>query len=91
MSIIDEIHIERASHVDAEEILEVQRAAFLGQARIYDNFQLPPLVQTLESIKGEFSSQTFLKAIHHNGIGPLITEGPSHTTWHTDRVPRRFG
>jgi len=68
MSIIDEIHIERASHVDAEEILEVQRAAFLGQARIYDNFQLPPLVQTLESIKGEFSSQTFLKAIHHDQI-----------------------
>jgi len=28
---------------------------------------------------------------NHNGIGPLITEGPSHTTWHSDRVPRRFG
>ena len=25
------------------------------------------------------------------GIGLPITEKPSHTTWHTDRVPRRFG
>jgi hypothetical protein len=25
------------------------------------------------------------------GIGTPITERPSHTTWHTDRVPRRFG
>ena len=25
------------------------------------------------------------------GIGTAIADRPSHTTWHTDRVPRRFG
>jgi len=45
MSNPDEIYIERASISDAKEILEVQKSAFAGQVRIYDNFQLPPLVQ----------------------------------------------
>jgi len=68
MSITDEIHIERASMSDAEEILEVQKAAFLGQARIYDNYQLPPLIQAIESLKHEFTGKTFLKAVLHDQI-----------------------
>lgn len=52
----DTIQIEIASIKDASEILAIQKAAFLGQARIYNNFQLPPLTQNLESIENEFSS-----------------------------------
>ena len=63
-----EIPIKNASIHDAEEILELQKAAFLGQAQIYNNFCLPPLVQTIESIKQEFASKTFLKAMSNNQI-----------------------
>lgn len=55
------IQVEIASIKDAEKILEIQKAAFLGQARIYENYQLPPLTQSLESIKNEFNEKTFLK------------------------------
>lgn len=57
----DIIQIEIASIKDASEILAIQKAAFLGQSRIYNNFQLPPLTQNLESIENEFIRKTFLK------------------------------
>ena len=55
------VQVAIASIDDAEKILEIQKAAFLGQARIYNNYQLPPLTQNLESIKNEFNEKTFLK------------------------------
>lgn len=62
------IHIETASVNDAKEILDVQKAAFLGQAKIYDNYQLPPLTQTLESVENEFTQKTFLKVTINDQI-----------------------
>ena len=62
------VQVEIASIDDAEKILEIQKAAFLGQARIYNNYQLPPLTQSLESIKNEFNEKTFLKVQIGNQI-----------------------
>lgn len=59
----DNIQIEIATVDDADEIIKIQKAAFQGQAQIYDNYQLPPLTQSLESIKNEFNEKTFLKAL----------------------------
>jgi ribosomal protein S18 acetylase RimI-like enzyme len=58
----EDIQIENASIHDADVILKIQKAAFLGQAEIY-NSQLPPLTQSLESIRSEFDTKTFLKVI----------------------------
>lgn len=82
----NEIQIEGASIHDAEEILELQKAAFLGQAQIYNNFRLPPLVQTIESIKLEFSSKTFLKAILGNQIIASVKFKSSGDVVHIDRL-----
>lgn len=60
--------IEQASISDADEILELQKAAFLGQARIYNNVHLPPLVQTFESLVHDFTGMTFLKAVLNSQI-----------------------
>lgn len=57
------MQVEIASKVDALKILEIQKAAFQGQAKIYNNFQLPPLTQSLESIENEFDEKTFLKVL----------------------------
>jgi ribosomal protein S18 acetylase RimI-like enzyme len=55
--------IERATITDAEEILALQKLAYRSEAEIYNDFKIPPLVQTLESIERDFESQFFLKAL----------------------------
>jgi len=58
MSEID-FRIEIASKDDAAKILAIQKAAFLGQAKIYNNYELPPLTESLESIEKEFDNKVF--------------------------------
>lgn len=66
--ILDDIQVEIASIKDAEEILQVQKEAFEGQAKIYDNYELPPLTQSLDSIKNEFKTKAFLKVLWNGQI-----------------------
>jgi len=54
--------IERATVADAEEILSLQKLAYKSEAEIYDDFAIPPLLQTLEEIKKDFENQIVLKA-----------------------------
>ena len=54
--------IERATVADAEEILSLQKLAYESEAEIYDDFAIPPLLQTLEEIKKDFENQIVLKA-----------------------------
>ncbi len=55
--------IEKATFFDAEEILTLQKLAYQSEAEIYNDFNIPPLVQTLESIEKDFENQFFLKAV----------------------------
>ncbi len=41
------MEIERAIISDAEEILSLQKLAYRSEAEIYNDFNIPPLVQTL--------------------------------------------
>jgi ribosomal protein S18 acetylase RimI-like enzyme len=54
--------IERATVADAEEILSLQKLAYKSEAEIYNDFTIPPLLQTLEEIKKDFENQIVLKA-----------------------------
>jgi len=53
---IDEVSLE-----DLHDILVLQVLAFQVQAEIYNDYTLPPLVQTLEEVKNDFLQQVFLK------------------------------
>ncbi len=64
----DHIEIKRASLEDAERILHLQMHAYLSQAEIYNDYSIPPLIQTLGEIKQEFSQQVFLNAIEEGKI-----------------------
>ena len=55
--------IEKATVSDAEELLALQKLSYRSEAGIYNDFRLPPLVQTLESIEKDFENQVFLKAL----------------------------
>lgn len=62
------IDISEASVIDATEILEIQKLAFQGQAFLYNDFKLPPLVQTLDDLLLDFGNYTFLKAVYEEKI-----------------------
>ncbi|MCX7746647.1 MAG: GNAT family N-acetyltransferase [Clostridia bacterium] len=53
--------IEEAAICDAEEILALQKLSFFEEAKIYNDFTITPLLQTVEEIKTEFLSQLFFK------------------------------
>jgi len=57
------IHIEEATAADAEEILALQKAAYESEGRRYEDFTIPPLIQTLDEIREDFSRQLFIKAV----------------------------
>jgi hypothetical protein len=42
--------------------------AYLSEAEIYNDYSIPPLIQTLGEIKQEFSQQVFLNAIEEGKI-----------------------
>ena len=55
--------IEQAKVEDAEEILALQKLAYKSEAEIYDDYSIPPLIQSIEEIEAEFEDHTFLKAL----------------------------
>jgi len=48
---------------DASAILALQKVAYQSEARLYNDWSIPPLVQTLESLETEFETHTILKAV----------------------------
>jgi GNAT superfamily N-acetyltransferase len=55
-------HISIATAEDAAEILALQRLAYESEARLYNDWSIPPLVQTLESLISDIKVATVLKA-----------------------------
>lgn len=65
---MDNLQLEKAELADAEEILRIQKSAFQSEAEIHDDFNIPPLVQTLDSVKTDFSGFDFFKTIYEDKI-----------------------
>ena len=47
---------------DAAAILDIQRRAFAQEARLSDNWEIPPLTETLDNVTAHIQSQTVLTA-----------------------------
>ena len=54
--------IEQADRNDARDILALQKIAYRSEARIYNDFTIPPLHQTLDETFDDFERQLVLKA-----------------------------
>jgi ribosomal protein S18 acetylase RimI-like enzyme len=63
-----EIQFEPATSKDAEDILRIQKLAFQSEAEIHNNFNIPPLIQSLDSVYNDFSSFEFYKALYGGKI-----------------------
>lgn len=57
------LQILKANSEDAEEILDLQRLAYQSEARLYNDWTLPALTQTLASLQSEFTESVVLKAL----------------------------
>lgn len=55
--------IEKATISDADEILSLQKLAYKSEADIYNDYTIPPMVQTLKELQDDFKRQVFLKAV----------------------------
>jgi ribosomal protein S18 acetylase RimI-like enzyme len=60
--------IERAGIDDAPGILALQKLAYQSEARLYEDWNLPPLLQTLESLREEFAASVLFKALAEGEI-----------------------
>ena len=56
------VAITAASTRDAEAILALQKLAYQSEATLYDDWSLPPLTQTIDSLHEEFTHSIVLKA-----------------------------
>lgn len=56
------IRIEPVTLGDAPALLALQRCAYATEARLYDDWTIPPLTQDIASLRAEIATMTFLKA-----------------------------
>lgn len=61
-------NISIASESDLEAILDLQKEAFYDVAKAENNFNIMPMVQTLDEMTEEFKEKTFMKYVADDSI-----------------------
>ena len=64
-----QVDIQQASVEDADEILALQKLAYRSEARLYGDWSIAPLTQTLDQLRRQFSDPIILKACADGRIG----------------------
>lgn len=57
-----------ATIADAEEILALQKLAYQSEAERYQDFSIPPLLQTVEEMREDLRKQVVVKGVHEGAI-----------------------
>lgn len=78
--------IERATIEDAAEILALQKLAFQSQAELYDDYTLPPLLQTLEELRAEFDTRVILRTTRAGSIAGSVRGVVQNGACHVGRL-----
>ena len=55
--------IKKALHDDLKEILQLQNQTYLSKTDLYNDYNIRPLLQTLDKLKQDFSKQIFSKQL----------------------------
>jgi ribosomal protein S18 acetylase RimI-like enzyme len=71
---------------DAAAILELQKLAFQSEAQFYDDFDIPPLTQTLDELTEDFAEKTFLKVEIKDKIVGSVRGYQTGDTCHIERL-----
>jgi len=78
--------IARADPADAEAILALQKLAYRSEAQLYDDWNLPPLAQTLDALRAEFAQLRFLKALDGERLVGSVRGRHDADTCHVGRL-----
>ena len=62
------MNIQPALQQDLPEILAVQREAFEAEAQLVNDWNIPPLTQTLDELTNDWRKGIMLKAVNEDGI-----------------------
>ena len=75
--------ITEADKTDLQQILDLQYLAYQSEAKLLNDFSIPPLKQTIEEINREYETSVFLKATDGNGdiIGSVRAYTSNGTTY----------
>ena len=68
MRTLNEYAISKARLEDLQEILLLQHLAYQSEAALLDNYDIPPLKQTLDEIIAEYHKDTILKMVDGDGL-----------------------
>ena len=60
--------IKKALYDDLKEILQLQNQTYLSKTDLYNDYNIKPLIQTLDKLKQDFSKQIFLNAVIDENI-----------------------
>ncbi len=82
----EHIEIFLATPEDTIGILDLQKLAYQSEAQIYNDWTIPPLLQTVEEIQNEFSTYLFLKAVSKHSIIGSVRARTIGTTCHIGRL-----
>jgi ribosomal protein S18 acetylase RimI-like enzyme len=55
--------VEKSLYENLDEILILQKLAYQSEAEICNDYEIPPLTQTLEGIREDYKNQIILKAV----------------------------
>ncbi|MGA4544581.1 GNAT family N-acetyltransferase [Uniformispora flossi] len=76
------VRVAQADVSDAEQILKLQYLCYQGEAALYNDYGIAPLVQSLASLVGEFDTHTVLVArLGDEVVGSvrgIVTDGVAH-------------
>lgn len=80
------MRIEKAEIGDAERILQIQKIAYLSQAKIHNDCTISPLTETLEELIADFKQKLILKATKDHVIAGSIRGLSKEATCYIGRL-----
>lgn len=78
--------IVKAAPKDAEAILTLQREAYQSEARLYNDWTIPPLTQTLEELREEFRTSVVLTAVTNDSLVGAVRAHMAEGVVHIGRL-----
>jgi GNAT superfamily N-acetyltransferase len=78
--------VDIAAKGDLAEILALQKLAYRSEAEIYNNYAIPPLVQTLKELKGEAEGSIILKVVEDRRLVGSVRAYVKDGTCHIGRL-----
>jgi ribosomal protein S18 acetylase RimI-like enzyme len=80
------IAITNAGTDDLEQILALQKLAYESEARLYNDWNIAPLTQSLSELQDEFAATTMLKAVMRGKLLGSVRAREEGDTCHIGRL-----